>query len=106
MAVAMVGGVDRGLFRADVVRPDRLAGMPDLLRDQPAAGEKIDEGRRREDHRFNRTGLRDAVKGGKFRQSGASSLLKSRQFFSICPILPAFLYRIPSANEIYGIARF
>ena len=45
MAVAVVDLVDGGLFRADVVGPDRNAGVFRSLRDQPAAGEEIDEGR-------------------------------------------------------------
>ena len=43
MVVAMVGGVDGGLFRANVVRPDGHAGMTHTLGDQAAAGEEVDE---------------------------------------------------------------
>ena len=44
MAGAVVGGVDGGLLWADVVRPDRDAGMPGPLGDKAAAREKIDKG--------------------------------------------------------------
>lgn len=44
MPGSVVGGVDRGLARADVVRPDRGAGVLHALRDQAAAREEIDEG--------------------------------------------------------------
>ena len=44
MAGAMVGGVDGGLLRADVVRPDRGAGVLGSLGDKAAAGKEIDEG--------------------------------------------------------------
>ena len=44
MAGVVVGGVDRGFFRADVVRPDRDAGVLGALRHKPAACEEIDEG--------------------------------------------------------------
>ena len=44
MVVAVVGGVAGGLLRADVVGPDRDAGMPGSLGDQAAAREEIDKG--------------------------------------------------------------
>lgn len=44
MPGSVVGGVDRGLARADVVGPDRGAGVLHALRDQAAAREEIDEG--------------------------------------------------------------
>jgi hypothetical protein len=44
MAVAVVGGVDGGLLRADVVRPDGGAGVLGSLGDKAAAGKEIDEG--------------------------------------------------------------
>ena len=44
MPGSVVGGVDRGLARADVVGPDRVAGVLHALRDQAAAREEIDEG--------------------------------------------------------------
>lgn len=44
MPGSVVCGVDRGLARADVVGPDRGAGVLHALRDQAAAREEIDEG--------------------------------------------------------------
>lgn len=44
MAGAVVGGVDGGLLRADVVRPDGGAGVLGSLGDKAAAGKEIDEG--------------------------------------------------------------
>ena len=44
MVVAVVGGVAGGLLRADVVGPDRDAGMPGTLGDKAAAREEIDKG--------------------------------------------------------------
>ena len=44
MPVSVVGGVDRGLARADIVGPDRGAGVLHALRDQAAARGEIDEG--------------------------------------------------------------
>ena len=44
MVVAVVGGVAGGLLRADVVRPDRDAGMADTLGDKATACEEIDKG--------------------------------------------------------------
>ena len=44
MAGAVVGGVDGGLLRADVVRPDGGAGVLDSLGHKGTAGKKIDEG--------------------------------------------------------------
>lgn len=44
MAGAVVGGVDGGLLRADVVRPDGGAGVLGPLGDKAAAGKEIDEG--------------------------------------------------------------
>ena len=44
MIVAVVGGVDGGLFRADVVRPDGGAGVLGSLGDKAAARKEIDEG--------------------------------------------------------------
>ncbi len=44
MAGAEVGGVDGGLLRADVVRPNGGAGVLGSLGDQAAAGKEIDEG--------------------------------------------------------------
>lgn len=43
MIVAVVGGVDGGLLRADVVRPDGGAGVLGSLGDKAAAGKEIDE---------------------------------------------------------------
>jgi len=43
MAGAVVGGVNGGLFRADVVRPDRDAGVLGSLGNKAAAGKEIDE---------------------------------------------------------------
>ena len=44
MAGAVVDGVDDGLLRVDVVRPDGGAGVLDSLGDKAAAGKEIDEG--------------------------------------------------------------
>ena len=44
MIVAVVGGVDCGLLRADIVRPDGRAGMLGSLGDKAAAGKEIDKG--------------------------------------------------------------
>lgn len=44
MAGAVVGGVDGGLLRADVVRPDGGAGVLGSLGDKSATGKEIDEG--------------------------------------------------------------
>jgi hypothetical protein len=43
MAWSVVGGVDGGLLRADVVRPDGGAGVLGSLGDKAAAGKEIDE---------------------------------------------------------------
>lgn len=43
MAGAVVGGVDGGLLQANVVRPDRGAGVLGSLGDKAAAGKEIDE---------------------------------------------------------------
>ncbi len=47
---SVVGGVDRRLLGANVVRPHGQASVPDPLRDQPASSEEIDKGERREGH--------------------------------------------------------
>jgi hypothetical protein len=47
MVDAVVGGVDGGLLRADVVRPDGAAGVLGALSDKTAAGKEIDEGWKR-----------------------------------------------------------
>jgi len=44
MVVAVVGGVAGGFLWADVVGPDRDAGMPGALGDKAAAREEIDKG--------------------------------------------------------------
>ena len=44
MAGAVVDGVDGGLLRADVVRPDGVAGVLGSLGDKAATGKEIDEG--------------------------------------------------------------
>ena len=44
MVVAVIGGVAGGFLRADVVGPDRDAGMPGALGDKAAAREEIDKG--------------------------------------------------------------
>jgi hypothetical protein len=44
MTGAVVGGVDRGLFWADIVRPDRGASVLGSLGDKATAGKEIDEG--------------------------------------------------------------
>jgi hypothetical protein len=44
MAGAVVGGVDGGLLRADVVRPDGGAGVLGSLGDKAAASKEIGEG--------------------------------------------------------------
>jgi hypothetical protein len=43
MAGAVVGGVDGGLLRADIVRPDGRAGVLGSLGDKAAASKEIDE---------------------------------------------------------------
>ena len=55
MIVAVVGGVDGGLLRADVVRPDGGAGVPCPLGDKAAAGKKIDKGWKVCFQRFHQT---------------------------------------------------
>ena len=44
MVVAVVGGVAGGFLGADVVGPDRDAGMQGTLGDKAAAREEIDKG--------------------------------------------------------------
>ena len=44
MIVAVIGGVDSCLLRANVVRPDGGAGVLGSLGDKAAAGKEIDEG--------------------------------------------------------------
>lgn len=44
MVVAVVGGVDGGLLRADVVRPDRVTCVLGPLSDKAAASKEINEG--------------------------------------------------------------
>lgn len=44
MFAAVVGGIAGGLFRADVIGPDRDASMSDTLGDKAAAREEIDKG--------------------------------------------------------------
>ena len=44
LAGAVVGGVDGGLLRADVVRPDGGASVLGSLGDKAAAGKEINEG--------------------------------------------------------------
>jgi len=44
MVTAVVGGVAGGFLRADVVGPDRDAGMQGTLGDMAAAREEIDKG--------------------------------------------------------------
>lgn len=44
MIVSVVGGVNGGLLRANVVRPDGNAGVLGSLGDKAAAGKEIDEG--------------------------------------------------------------
>jgi hypothetical protein len=44
MFVAVVGSINGGLLRADVVRPDGGAGVFGTLSDKAATGKEIDEG--------------------------------------------------------------
>jgi hypothetical protein len=44
MAGAVVRGVDRGLLRTNVIRPDGGAGVLGSLGDKAATGKEIDEG--------------------------------------------------------------
>lgn len=60
----VVGGVDSGLLRADVVRPDGLACVPGTLRDESTTGKKIYEGWCGLGHGFMRTVLAGDVNGG------------------------------------------
>jgi len=43
MIRTVIGGVDGRLFRADVVRPDRITGMLSTLGDKSTPGKKIDK---------------------------------------------------------------